>query len=568
MAFERELRSRSTLDRRDFLKAGAGAAATLALAGCGSAAQSGGVGPVVRTPTYVAPRAAAGAIKSDLGDNPILPVAFETYPKDTYTSVPQPPANGGTVTSMQLTYGTLSSNNPFIQELSKRLGTQYKPTLISDSIYHQKVATQLASGDLPDIMWIQPDQTAPEAQAVVQGAFTDLGDALAGNAVKAYPNLASIAKPVWQQSSFDGAIYGVPQPYQCLNKVDVYRSDWAQKLGFSKPPANADEVMAMLTAFSKGKPAGSTETWGMASLSSLEISFVQSMFRSPNNWRLNKDGSFSYYIETDEWEQALQYLVKMWKAGVFNPDAVLNASIGSKITGLFMAGQTGYLKTSPTGWFQLGSTSGLDTLLKANPDAKADLLVTPGHDGGAPLNPQTGSWWGIAAIPQSVGKDKKRLDTLLRVLNYLQAPVGSTEAKFLYLGTEGRNYTLDASGNPVPNPDSDIAFEPANSDYGLTQSNLVLYWTGTHGRATQAEQYLAKQISNSIPDPTDGLYSPTWVNQNGALTDLSTGFQNDIITGRKPLSALKQWRAQWKKTGGTKAAGEFQKALENTQKKK
>ncbi|MET9019112.1 hypothetical protein ABZV93_03930 [Actinopolymorpha sp. NPDC004070] len=43
-----------------------------------------------------------------------------------------------------------------------------------------------------------------------------------------------------------------------------------------------------------------------------------------------------------------------------------------------------------------------------------------------------------------------------------------------------------------------------------------------------------------------------------ALTNLNTSYENDIVSGRKPLSALKEWRQRWKSGGGEKMRKEYE----------
>lgn len=553
------------MSRRDMLRLGAGLAGGSLLAACSSSpnAKPPTSKPSSKTltlPTFKAGRALPGAITSA---NPLVPMAFETFPTP-YQSVSQKPMAGGGVDVFMLIWGSAPppmSQNTWWQNLNKELGGQWNPTLVPAAVYDQRVATMLASGKIPDLSWIQPDYSAPTAQAVQQGAFANLTEALAGDAVMAYPNLAQIPTYAWERSSVNGSIYGVPHPLYLLNQVDVYRADWAEKLGYPEPPKNADEVLALFTAFSKGNPAGSTQTWGVAAFDLLLTTFVSNMFRVPNRWRLNKDGTFTSSIETDEYEAALTYMNKMWKAGVFHPDALLYQTQTDKIPDLFTAGRTGFYRPPSAAWFAAGTYA--DQLLEANPDARAELLVTPGHDGGTPLNQQTDGWYGIASISAEAGRDKERLGELLRVLDYLAAPFGSEEFLSYNYGLEGRHYTLDDKGNPVPTEDPKILSE-LGAGYFISPAESTLYYPGTQGRATKAHAYYAAQLENSVSDPALGLVSETNMSKGAVLSQLNTSYQNDIVSGRKPLSALTEWRSRWRSQGGDKVRQEYQEALQQS----
>ncbi|GAA2760197.1 extracellular solute-binding protein [Actinopolymorpha rutila] len=553
------------MSRRGVLSLGAAAVTSLALAGCGDGAKSGsgagGKHGALKLPAYKPAGHAEGAITSD---NTFVPNAFESYPRPPFTSVPKTPAHGGQVTACVLDWGPPppgKAKNVWAQQLDKRLGTTWNPTVIPAASYDTKVAAILASGEIPDVMWVQPDYQQPVAQAVQQGAFVDLSEILAGDGIKDYPNLATVPSYLWKRSSVEGAIYGIPRPLYLLNKVDVYRADWAAKLGYPDPPKNADEVFELLTAFSHGKAAGKVKTWGIAAFDVRITEFVGNMFRMPNQWRVNKDGSFEYYVETDEYEATLTYMRKLWKEGVFHPDALLFQTQSDKSADLFISGRTGFYRPPPAGWFP--ANSDLDELTKNDPKARPELLVTPGHDGGQPLNAQTNGWWGIGVISAEAGKDDKRLGELLHVLDYWAAPFGSKEYTFLNYGVEGRHFNFDAKGDPVGVDNEKLTNEMA-ANYFINPSESVIYYPGTKGRARMVHDYYEKQLAHSAADPSLGLLSETKLKKVTALTSLNTSYENDIVSGRKPLSALKEWRQRWRSGGGDKMRKEYEDSYQRS----
>lgn len=181
------------LTRRRALGLGAAAVTSIALSGCGD-----GVKPAAKVghkpakpPAYQPPGHAEDAITST---NTLVPNAFTSYPRPPFTSVSSTPAKGDSVTACLLDWGPpppARDKNPWAQELDKRLGTRRAPTVIPAASYDTKVAAILASGDIPDVMWVQPDSQQPVAQAAQQGAFTNLSDILGGDGIKDYVAAAS-----------------------------------------------------------------------------------------------------------------------------------------------------------------------------------------------------------------------------------------------------------------------------------------------------------------------------------------------------------------------------------------
>jgi putative aldouronate transport system substrate-binding protein len=201
------------------------------------------------------------------------------------------------------------------------------------------------------------------------------------------------------------------------------------------------------------------------------------------------------------------------------------------------------------------------------PEAKPDLLVTPGHAGQPPLNKQTNGWWGIGSISAEAAKDDKKLDELLRVLDFWAAPFGSEEYTFLTYGIEGRHYTLDDRGNPIPTSDEKVISE-LNGNYFINPSETTLYYPGTTDRAKLAHDYFEKQLEGSIADPSLGLVSQTNIKKVSSLGQMNTSYENDIVSGRKPLSALKEWRSRWKSQGGETIRKEYEESLQRSKSKK
>jgi putative aldouronate transport system substrate-binding protein len=253
---------------------------------------------------------------------------------DAYTKMPElfkstdgVPGSGGKVTAMVMVYGAPpppKDQNKYWQGLDERLGVSWEPILVPNSSYGEKATAIIASGDMPDMFYLNYNQTlSPLAKFVQQGAFLDLTPYVTGDAVKEYPNLASFPDFMWEATMMDGKIYGVPCPSGRSGQVPAYRTDWSNKL-IGGMPTDATSFHDVLVGMAKNDPDGngSADTWGLGRYSSdWDMGIFYPMFRVPNGWRVNDDGSFTHRVETDEYRMAIEFMAQLFKDGAFHPDS-------------------------------------------------------------------------------------------------------------------------------------------------------------------------------------------------------------------------------------------------------
>lgn len=494
---------------------------------------------------------------------PNVPLAWTEYPQP-YVTMPNPPGKGETVTTFQILFSSPPpplESNPWWQQLNKRLGVTIQPTLADSPDYAAKLNTLGAGGSFPDITYINFNQNGQNNGAafqkfVAQGAFHDLTSYLSGDGLKAFPNLQLLPAVTWTGSSFMGKLYGVPYPIQPVNgQLGMYRKDWAEKLGVDNPK-NADEVMRMFVAFSQEDPngTGSKDTFGV---DTLHPSIWNAMFRVPNNWRRNSDGSLTKDVETEEFKAALNFAHTMWTKGAFHPDA-LTLTLNQNMT-LLESGKTGFFTQG--GWSFFGSQPGTMTSLTQQnfPTANPAPWIPPGHDGGKPAIPLGSAAYGFGAIPSSI-KDENKIVELLHIMEFIAAPFGSDEFNFVYYGIEGDMFNW-VNGAPVRVTNGNQTWSNGlNYLCGTTEINY--FYANQPGEAQLMQQLQEQQIQSSIPDPTMGMYSPAWVAQGGNLIKMQTDAYNSMVVGNQPLSDLDQLISDWKKQGGDQARKEFQQSLE------
>ena len=543
--------------RRVLNAAGAGA---LAAWGAGHALRASATALASATPAAKTDAALPNRIPGDPAIG--LPDAYTGYPSSPFKSVSGTPGAGGTVTTFQIDYWPPvlpHDRNPYWKELDKRLGVMTKSTFAPQPSYATQLQTLAAGNNFPDLTYINLGQGAQAFEPLLlQGVMTDLTPYLTGPALKEFPNLALIPSVAWEAVKIQGKIFGVPRVIPPIGETVTYRRDWAQALGFTAL-RNAEDVFKMLVAFSKKHPAGPATTFGLASFdgSFTEIMFNM-MFRVPNQWRLNADGSLTHQIETAEYKESLKFMRRLWAAGAYDPDSpsLTFSQFAAKVQG-------GTIGVGDGGYQPIFGATGLRGLVKQlNPKADIYPFVPPGYDGGKGVTYNRQPFFGFTGIPSSVGKDITRLKELLRILNYYAAPFGSEEFTFIEYGIKGRDYTLDAQGIPVP-INSTTTQDIGPLRYLVDTIEDTFFYPGANGasEAILAQNLGRKLLQIGINDPTVALYSPTSVSKGAVLNQLAITQRTAIVTGREPLSALATWQSEWRSRGGDQIRTEFEQAL-------
>lgn len=546
-----------TMKRRTLLKAGAGVAAGTAAGGFRSAlAQES-------TPAASPIADASGYYPSGI---PGIPDAYTRFP-EVVRSVDDVPGSGGTVTAMVMIYDAPASDmggNQYWQGLNERLGVSWEPIQVPNASYGEKAAAIIASGDMPDLFYLNFNQTLTPLQSFIrEGAFVDLTDYLTGDALEEYPNLATFPDFMWQATMTDGRIYGVPCPGGRAGQVGAFRQDWANAL-IGGTPTNAEEAMELFTRMTSDDPDGngSDDTWGLGRYStSWDMGLFYPMFRVPNGWRVSEDGAFTHQVETEEYAMAVAFLRSLNENGAFHPDS---AAMGfQEALELFQSGRVG-LHADGGSLYDSGSSKGfISTIRQYQPDAEVTRLIPFGHDGGQGVTYNLPGIFGFTAIPfQHEGNDEK-IRELLRILNWLSAPYGSEEWLYKNCGIEGTHFEFDENGFPI-----------TNERYAEENGSLTAYIGGSLGvNAVPSNPEIGPLLTEEakaiyeigIDDPSANLFSETALAEGSTLSTLVADTLSNVITGRDDLSALERLPDEWRSRGGDQIRAEYEEAYAASQ---
>ncbi|MEU5871722.1 hypothetical protein AB0A73_09200 [Glycomyces sp. NPDC047369] len=478
--------------------------------------------------------------------------------KTFFKSVEREPASGGTVTSFQLTWGDPSTpleDNPYWQELNERLGVSFEPQFVPQPVFDQKFATMLASGEVPDLVFVN-DQSAVNLQGIRDGAFADLSETLSGDNILKWPNLAARKEEIWKASLKDGRIYQIPSIVWALTNLPTVRTDLAGQTSVGLAPANADELLTVLKEVTAlGTGPGGQQVYGV---NKYEPVMWRRLFKVGPDWQLNGDGDLVHATETENYKAMLEWLAQAWAEGVFDPVAMTTnpADIisGSALTWEAVSGTF----TTPDG-----------LVLKERdlPGATWDYFNMPGFDGSEQLVVRNIPYGRSTCVSAAAAEDEDRLTEILNVLDYFSAPYGSEEALFIGSGIEGRHYDFDANGIPVAT--GEHVTELGVQYVGVTSGDNS--YRGHPNQAPWAEsfsQVMESMAQNSIDRPLTGLEgsSDTFVTKGAQLQTLWDDYERGVVTGRESAGDLQSFVSNYMSQGGTQVRDEYAQALKDASK--
>ncbi|MGZ0147709.1 extracellular solute-binding protein [Kribbella sp. WER1] len=517
-----------------------GLALTAGLAGCSNAkSSSGGLDSAkANPPAFVPFDGSKPDLPGDLGKG-IQPGFFH------YPATPPATVTGAVGTGAALSLlvsgppvGSQKSSNQWWQLLDKKLGVDLQVTQVDSLSYASKFTVDVAGGNYEDMMQIL---SAPNEPKLLESKFVDLGDHLGGDNIKKYPNLAALPPQAWTAGTVNGHLFGISQPRSIAGQVMNTRQDILDKLGLGKPELTSG---ADFLALCKEVTKPAEHRWAMGTQPVLlTLRTVLEMMGAPKGWQV-KDGKFTRDIELDVYLDALDELRKWWQAGIFHPDSF--TASGSYQTWWY-GGTTVIYMQSFAGWAVAANN---------NPTLKFGVLKLPKWGGGgtAVKHLESGNYL-FTAIKKA---PKERVEEILRVWNYLSAPFGSQEYLDVNYGVAGHDYKLTGS-DPVLTADGTKETLAGLSYIGSTRSTAI-YVPNQEDLVRAAYEFQSAVVPTGISDPTDVLYSPTQLGKGAGAEEPLIDTKNDIVQGRKPVSAFKDAVQTWRSAVGDTIRHEYEQA--------
>ncbi|MCU6794382.1 extracellular solute-binding protein [Paenibacillus sp. WQ 127069] len=484
---------------------------------------------------------------------------------------------------VKLPPGDSQENNEFVRFISDKLNIKYEHTWQTPDgdPYKQKIDLVIASGDVPDVMFVNETQLK---LLVNSDLVADLTSAYDKNISPELRKVFDSTKELsLSQATFNGKLMAIPnsQPGADAMNVLYIRKDWLDKLGLPEPKTLSD-IENVAKAFIERDPGGNgkNNTLGLTGTQDI-INIGSSIFgfdtifsyydAYPELWIKNKSGNVEYGSIQPENKAALAKLREMYAAGIIHKEFVAETTSTGREK--VISGKVGMF----FGPFWMGSFMLMDSV-KQNPQAEWIPLAVP-LDGKGNFKTHTMSPTSSFLV---ISKKFKHPEAVIRTLNHeyiidqslgvdfykgqnvpykrVNLPFGHMMAPFdekeIRVSGVDKVIAGKADYNSLPSPEKlqydRIKFEKENPKKDLTA------WSTTLSSATTRAMLQDNVIK------TSGVFygkTPTmgrkWVN----LKKMEDEVFIKIIMGSKPLEAFDEFVTEWKKLGGDEITNEVRGML-------
>ncbi|TVY11004.1 extracellular solute-binding protein [Paenibacillus cremeus] len=395
-----------------------------------------------------------------------------------------------------------ANDNAIKQAIEKATNSKMNIQWVSANSYPDKLNVTLASGDIPDLVYIPDPFTSVFRGMVQQGAFWDLS-----SYIKDYPNLNSkISKTAWDLTKMeDGKNYSIPRPRPTEGDTFfIFRKDWLDNLGL-KVPTTTDELYTTIKSMTENDPDknGKKDTIGFSinatngDKASDPLGQVENMFAGANgDWKWTGD-QLVFKSFLPEEHKALEFMTKLYNEKLIPEDFASMKT--SQVKDIVKQGKAGTL-VDKTGT----NADYLNDLKKIDPNVKeTDFYPATNING---YNPKGPGFAGVLAIPKTVKEDKMK-----RILKMIDTWMNDDVFAIQQYGFEGVDYVVKDGVKVVDSKKL--------SDDGGPDFNQIVYVADPYASTVKNffqkdTQELYKKIQDeraktSSADISIGLYSPT-----------------------------------------------------------
>ena len=481
----------------------------------------------------------------------LLAPGYPTYPSNLIKSVPQTPGKGGDVTALTVSLSPAPSpleNNPAWQQVNKELGVSLKIPSISTADYPTRLNTVVAGSDVPDIVAAAIfSTTMPNISDFLNATCADLTPYLSGDAIKEYPNLANLPSTAWPPMVFNNKIMAVPIAAGGVRTSPLLLARWGdlERAGITSI-SSPDEFMGV------AKQLNNPGTrWALGA--NTFVNWLAMAYGAPNGWR-ESGGKFTKDYETPEFKEAVAFHRQLWDAGLFYPDSATLS--GSPAGAQYYGGR--WVFSPHASWSLVAYQTAWERSNAADPNFKPRAVLPFNKEGTG----RAGQYVGLGSTGTIALKKASpdRIKELLGVLNYLAAPVGTSEALLLQYGIEGPEFTRDDKGNPVPT-------QQGAADLVVPWKNISgppdYLFSATHPDYVPVTYQAQKEhFAVTVPNPIVGLYSATDASKGITLRTTFIDRMNDILFGRQPVSTFDEIVKEWRTNGGDTIRSEYERAFQ------
>lgn len=342
--------------------------------------------------------------------------------------------------------GSDLNNNVWTREYLENLGVsiKYEWTALS-SEYNNKVNVVIASGSIPDLLYVSAAQMGTLVEAEMLCDLTEYFDKYASDLTKSLLNGDGGA--ALGSATFDGKLYALPYvSANCYEPSLLWvRQDWLDNLGLDVP-TTVEEVLEVAKAFKEQDPDmdGLDNTGGIAfsnylydGITSL-VGFFNGYHAYPSIWVEQEDGKVVYGSTLPEMKAALARLNQAYQDGLIDTEFAVKDS--TKVSEEVMGGKYGISYGQNWNVYQYGV--GLD--------ADPDMVWTPVPAPSVDDQPALASVGFSAAGYYVVSAECKHPEAIIMMLNtYNDLVYGDRRVEDGYITVWENGQTIQLNHMPV-----------------------------------------------------------------------------------------------------------------------
>ncbi|WP_010270585.1 extracellular solute-binding protein [Paenibacillus senegalensis] len=447
------------------------------------------------------------------------------------------------INSMGLSFpeGFDENNNPYLDYIEKHTGLEIMVTLPPLEGYTDKLNLIMSSGQLPDM--INTSDTALFANYVKQNLLMPLDDYLEEYG----PELKRlIPEEAWSQVRVDGKIYAVPSLNEVQGTELIYaRKDWLDRLQLDIP-TTLEEYVDVMRAFAEQDPDGNglDDTFGLSVTENLgrTAPFFGAFGTQKDAW-YERDGVLVYSGILPETRQALEFLSRLYKEGLLDPQFPLNKQ--RNLEDKVIDGRVGLYSAA---WFD--TRNPIEKNVRQDPQAQWIPLPYPVGPGGHSGTYSTSLVRTYNIVPAASTNPAG----VIRLLNFIAGEGQLT----LKLGFENEVWSMD-NGRMVSDFQEHnrqqyrgiygALADVINPEIGKARLDSL----GEHFRLwdniQMIHQHLIRNQFEAAPTPAMGKY-------NAKLRKMQDETFIKIVVGTYPLDKFDEFVEWWRAEGGDEITAE------------
>ena len=409
--------------------------------------------------------------------------------------------------------------------------------------------------------------------AAKKGAFWDLTEFLKDE--EAYPNLSKADPDVLKALTVDGKIIGLYRSRAIGRYGMSYRTDWAEKVGYSEPPKNIDELYDMMDKFAHGDPDGNgkDDTYGMELCKYTgPLDIIQTWFGVGNGW-VEQDGKLVPVHQTPEYMEALNWMKSLVDNGIVRKDwaAVDSTTWGDGIkkgeAGVFVDVMDGAKRA----WDYYENN---DVKSVTNPDEFASITYVGAFAKDDSMEPRTLATSGFNGFYMITKDGAKTEEDVKNCLHFLDKMNDNEMLVLADYGLEGVTYEINEEGKvELLNTGLDATQNPHN---GLNQTLTYIPNAASTDPVVVKDEHtsLMEEVQNenakvAVKNPaTEYLVNSETNTSSGAdLKQILDDARTQYISGAIDEAGLQAAWQTWSDRGGAKLIEEVNAQYQGDQNK-